>query len=261
MGRDNPGDEILVVCYHAVSDEWPAPLAVKPDALESQLTRFLRAGYRGATFTGAVTGTDAGPLLVVTFDDAYRSVYERAYPLLAELGIPATVFAPTRHVGQNSPPPWPSMRRWLDGPWEGELVGVSWEQLTELAGAGWEIGSHTRTHPHLSTLDEPALAEELEGSRADCEERLGIPCRSIAYPYGEADDRVAHAARAAGYVAGATIPGLLHTGNGAPDPMRWPRVGVVRGDRQLRLSVKVRLQRHPRAWNLAQRARDAVGAR
>ena len=34
---------------------------------------------------------------------------------------------------------------------------MSWEELGELVEEGWEIGSHTRTHPRLPTLDAPAL--------------------------------------------------------------------------------------------------------
>jgi peptidoglycan/xylan/chitin deacetylase (PgdA/CDA1 family) len=254
------GSEVLVLCYHAISEDWPAPLAVTPIAFERQLTGFLRAGYRATTFADAVADASPGRNLAVTFDDAYRSVFERAFPILRALGVPATVFAPTRYTGANAPPSWPGLRQWLNGPWERELIGLSWEQLGELAGAGWEIGSHTRSHPHLRTLDAAALADELAGSRADIEEHLGLSCTSVAYPYGEEDQLTARAAAAAGYTAGATIAGLLDTRNGSPDPLRWPRVGVVRGDSQLRLSVKVRLQRHPRVWNLAQRARGAAGA-
>ena len=40
----------LVLCYHAVSERWPAPLSVTPDAFERQLRRLSRGGFRGVTF-------------------------------------------------------------------------------------------------------------------------------------------------------------------------------------------------------------------
>jgi hypothetical protein len=39
--RANGSDEILVLCYHAVSESWPERVAVTPAALERQLRGFL----------------------------------------------------------------------------------------------------------------------------------------------------------------------------------------------------------------------------
>jgi peptidoglycan/xylan/chitin deacetylase (PgdA/CDA1 family) len=248
----------MVLCYHAVSERWPATIAVTPQALERQIGRFLRSGFRGATFTDAVTGSLQGRVLVVTFDDGYRSAFERGYPVLSALGIPGTVFVPTGHVGNEIQRSWPSVDRWLNGPWKGELAGASWDELGELAAAGWEIGSHAKSHRRLPPLDDATLAEELVGSRAECERRLGAPCRAIAYAYGDDDARVAAAARRSGYSAGATISRRLEPRGTRPDPMRWPRLGVDRADGSLRLRAKTGLYRHPRAWNLVRRARGSA---
>ena len=45
----------------------------------------------------------ARPLAVLTFDDGYLDFYEVAFPILNELGLPATVFVPTAHVGSKKP--------------------------------------------------------------------------------------------------------------------------------------------------------------
>src|SRR2546423_1506780 len=74
-----------------------------------------------------------------------------------------------------------------------------------VAGAGWEIGSHTRSHPHLPALPPDSLEEELKGSRERLEDALGLPCRSIAYPYGDVNRRVVRAAERAGYEAAGTL--------------------------------------------------------
>ena len=219
--------DILVLCYHAVSERWPSRLAVTPTELERQLELLLRRGYRGVTFKEAVVASPAAEkILAVTYDDAYRSVAELAAPILSRLGLPATVFVPTAFPGADAPLAWPGVRCWLGGPYETELTPMSWAELATLAAAGWEIGSHTRTHPRLTHLNDDALAEELEGSRRDCEAALGMPCKSLAYPYGDIgdfDQRVVAAAGEAGYAAAATLPlSVLHS----PSMLSWPRFAV-----------------------------------
>ena len=41
--------DVLVLCYHAVSPSWPAPMSIAPDAFERQLRFLVRRGYRAAT--------------------------------------------------------------------------------------------------------------------------------------------------------------------------------------------------------------------
>ena len=218
--------DVLVLCYHAVSERWPADLAVTPGALEEQLTDLVGRGYRGATFREAMESPPARRTVAVTFDDAYRSVAELALPILDRLGLPGTVFVPTDFPGSSGPMAWPGIDGWLGGPHEHELVGLSWPELERLADAGWEVGSHTCSHPRLTRLDGAALARELRESRAECEARIGEPCLSLAYPYGDVDARVAAAARDAGYRFAAGLP----EGRYVRDPLAWPRVGVYAGD-------------------------------
>jgi peptidoglycan/xylan/chitin deacetylase (PgdA/CDA1 family) len=228
--------DLLVLCYHAVSPSWPSDLATTPHALERQLTLLLRRGYRGATFHDAVTSAPQhGRTLVVTFDDAFESIHRFARPILARLGIPATVFVPTEQAMRDRPMAWNGIDGWLAGPHEDELRGMSSEQLRSLAAGGWEIGAHTRTHPRLTELTDDELVTELRGSKDDCERELGVQCRTLAYPFGAADARVRSAARAAGFDAAAGLSRDLR------DASRWywPRVGVYNDDRRAYFRLKV----------------------
>jgi peptidoglycan/xylan/chitin deacetylase (PgdA/CDA1 family) len=155
-----------------------------------------------------------GHVLAVTFDDAERSLLEGAVPVLERLGGPATVFVATATIGS--------------GPVLDEA------ELRELAERGWEIGSHGHSHVALTGLDDETLADELRLSRARVGEVIGAQCRSIAYPYGAVDDRVAAAAAAAGYEAGCAL------GAGrAGDPLRRPRIGIDGNDGDFVFRIKV----------------------
>ena len=245
--RRRPRRDVVVLCYHAVSEDWPSALAVTPEDLAAQLRVLVGRGYRGATFADAVLDPPDAKTVAVTFDDAFLSVFELAFPVLSELGLPGTVFVPTSFPDRDEPMVWPGIDEWRDGPYAPELRPMSWNQLETLATAGWEVGSHTRTHPHLTTLSDDDLAEELRESRTRCADGLGRPCRTIAYPYGDVDQRVVASAADAGYEAGAALPSRFDS----KDPLCWPRVGVYRADSLWRYRLKVsRVARRVRATGL-----------
>lgn len=244
--------DLVVLCYHAVSPDWPAALSIRPAVLEEQLTFLSERGYRGVPASEALDDPSAGRLVAITFDDAYRSVLELAKPILDRLGMRASVYVPTDWPDRDGPMSWPGIDHWVGGPHEHELGCLGWDELRGLADEGWEVASHTCSHPRLAELaSESEIAAELTASRAACEERLGRPCRSIAYPYGSYDERVIEAAGAAGYEFGLTLPHGLHDER----PLAWPRVGIYNADTTLRwrlkLSPAVRRVRALPAWELA----------
>ena len=228
--------DLFALCYHAVSPDWPAPLSLEPDVLDEQLALLARRGYAGVPAREALSGHAPERAVILTFDDAYRSVLELAKPILDRHGMRASVYVPTDWAGRAEPMTWPGIDQWLGGPHEHELACMSWDELRALEAAGWEVGSHTRSHPRLPEVDDDAaLMDELEGSRARCEEELGRPCESIAYPYGAHDERVVAVAGRAGYRYGLTLPSRLH---GKRD-LAWPRVGIYHVDRGGRFRLKV----------------------
>jgi peptidoglycan/xylan/chitin deacetylase (PgdA/CDA1 family) len=231
---------VLVLCYHGVSERWDSDLAVRPARLRAQLRLLLSRGWKPATFHEAVSAPPWRKTLAVTFDDGYRSVFEMAFPVLRELGIPGTVFVPTALVGWPGPLQWDGIERWLGTQHESELVPMDWDELRWLAYRGWEVGSHTCSHPHLPEEDDAVLAFELERSRETLEAHMDGRCRSLAYPYGNVDRRVIDAARVAGYASACTLSAVAD-----PEPLAWPRIGLYDIDRgaRLRLKLSTRLRR------------------
>ena len=246
--------DLIVLCYHAVAEGWDADLAVSPSQFEAQVRFLVRRGYRGATFYEAVTAPPGPKTVAVTFDDGFCSVVEHAFPILARYHLPATIFVVTDLVGGAGPLMWSGIDHWLDSPYRSELAPVSWLQLRQLAAAGWEIGSHTCTHPRLTQCSEDQLVQELRDSKQCCEEELGIACRSLAFPYGDVDSRVERAASDVGYATAGGLPAWRGS-----SLVTWPRVGIWHDESLTRFRLKVsptvrRVQRST-AWPAVEAAR------
>lgn len=235
MRQQSATRDALVLCYHAISPGWDAALSVTPAAFERQIAHLLSRGWQPTTFHDAVTGETPGKVLAITFDDAFASVWHYARPILLRQGAPATVFVPTAYIDAAASLDWPEVAHWKLSGRGDELRAMTWEDLRGLSASGWEIGSHTCTHPWLTQLGEDALRRELSVSRARCSEEVGVPCRTIAYPFGAVDQRVIREAAAAGYTAGARLSrGLQNVG-----AQSFPRVGIYNGDTWSRFRLKV----------------------
>jgi peptidoglycan/xylan/chitin deacetylase (PgdA/CDA1 family) len=236
-----------------VDSSWRSPLAVPEAALREQAALLRRRGYVGLTASQAERLSAEGSLpersAVFTFDDGYATT-ERAAEVLADYGYPGTVFVVPPFVDSGSRLSWFGVEH--EEP--RHMLPLRWDQLTALSAAGWEVGSHTVTHALLTAVDDGALNRELVESRSQVAERLG-DCRAIAYPYGQADARVAAAAADAGYDVGYTLTGA-HTDD---QPLLRPRIGFTGRDRGMRLRVKVSppslAARRSAAARLARRAR------
>lgn len=109
------------------------------------------------------------PMVSFTFDDGNKTVCTNAKPVFDAWGEVGTVFMTTGIIGQE--------RR------------LTAEQLQALQNDGWEIGSHSKYHPWLTTLTDEEIEAELSGSKAALE-ALGLTVRNFAYPYGDENIRV-----------------------------------------------------------------------
>jgi peptidoglycan/xylan/chitin deacetylase (PgdA/CDA1 family) len=139
------------------------------------------------------------PIVAITFDDAFVSVFELALPILKKYNFSASIFVPTGWLGRTAK--WNIYGKDI----QSEMV-VDAAQLQKYGSDGTlDFFSHTINHVALSEIDEQTLLTELKGSKETLEDILGKETLAISYPYGKYNDKVINAARKAGYKLGFTI--------------------------------------------------------
>lgn len=112
-----------------------------------------------------------GGMVSFTFDDGYRNIYENALPIFQKYGEVGSFFPVVGAIENNED--------WI----------VTWPQLLKFKEAGWEIGSHTMTHPDLRTLTDAEVDNELKNSKTILANH-GIDVKTLAFPYGDYNARV-----------------------------------------------------------------------
>jgi peptidoglycan/xylan/chitin deacetylase (PgdA/CDA1 family) len=203
--------------YHRISEVRRDSLVpghyVSPRLLEKHVSLVKRFGYPLVGPAELLAGRRGA---LFTFDDGYLDYFEAAVPILSRAGGVGLVFLVSDWVGKTN--------GWDEA--EGDVTErlMDWDQAREVRRIGMAIGSHTMRHARLATLEAPAVAEELAGSKARIEAELGEACEWFCYPYGSMSEAVTEAVRAAGYRAAfATTKGAFGPGS---DPYRIPRINV-----------------------------------
>lgn len=207
---------VPILMYHVIADAPPgAPypeLYVSEADFAAQLRWLARHGYQAVTQRDLWNHWHRGAALparpiVLSFDDGYRSVADAAFPHMQRRSWPGVLNLTVKNLRVSG--------------------GLSESRVRRLIAAGWELASHTLTHPDLTGLDASALAREVGRSRRMLRSRFGVPVDFFCYPAGRYDSRVIRAVRRAGYLgATTTVEGLAR-----PDePYELRRIRVSGSD-------------------------------
>jgi peptidoglycan/xylan/chitin deacetylase (PgdA/CDA1 family) len=175
--------DLVVLQYHHVSPITPASTSTSPSLFKRQLDMVERLGLEVVPLDSGTRDALDGKLadrqqVAITFDDAYESVWEVAAPLLRERGFPFTVFVNTSAIGKQGYMTWDQLETWAASP---DVL----------------IANHTEDHDHLPQKpgeSDKAWRKRITASLDDAQEtlkkRLKTSLPSLAYPYGEFDDKV-----------------------------------------------------------------------
>jgi peptidoglycan/xylan/chitin deacetylase (PgdA/CDA1 family) len=207
---------VPILMYHVIAEApagAPYPdLYVSESDFAGQMRWLARHGYTAVTQRDVWNHWHRGSTLppkpiVISFDDGYRSVAEAALPHMQKRSWPGVLNLTVKNLRVSG--------------------GLSQYRVRTLIAAGWELASHTLTHPDLPSLDEPTLRREVTRSRAVLRSRFGVPVDFFCYPAGRYDSRVIRAVRRAGYLgATTTVEGLARPG----EPYELRRVRVSGSD-------------------------------
>lgn len=252
---------MLVLEYHSINDRRYDTLSVSSETFRRQIECLLDRGYRIVPLEviaqDAATGPRdrSSPVAAITFDDGYRDNFEIAYPILKALDAPATIFLTLDYIGTERPFPWDR----LDDP--SQSRALTWEMIEEMAAEGLvRFGSHTNAHTDLTHLPEEVAWDEIHGSRARLEGRLGLPVDAFSYPYSRTTARLRALVDRAGYTH------ACRTGAEGTDVFELPRIGVYRhtGWKEFRFKISPlgrRLQTGPSFGGLRAAGRALLARR
>ena len=235
--RANPSESsdirAVILVYHHVDTTAPTSTSVTPERFAGHLDLLASGGYRVIPLADVVEALRLGKALpdralVLTFDDAWRSVYTQAFPMLRRRGWPFTVFVSADAVdGRHG-------------------STMSWDQLREIEAGGGTVGNHSRTHEHLvrrrdgETREQwrRRVAGDILWAQHRLEAELAAPLEVFAYPYGEFTAELEALVRELGLAAVGQQSGPVGADT---DPARIPRFPVATGhDDRANLARKLR---------------------
>jgi peptidoglycan/xylan/chitin deacetylase (PgdA/CDA1 family) len=191
---------MVVLLLHRVTDEIPSDGLTVSTHWFRRLCALLRDRFHVVSVGEIIRRLEAGVIparrmVAITFDDCYRNNLHAA-EILAEHGLPACFFVPTRYVGTDHVFDWDrGIKR---------LPNLDWDDLRQMVRLGHEIGSHSLSHVNFAALGPEDAFYELAESRKMLEHHLECPARWFAFPYGgRGNFRPEHLslAQAAGYTS------------------------------------------------------------
>jgi peptidoglycan/xylan/chitin deacetylase (PgdA/CDA1 family) len=161
------------------------------------LARVMIAWFHG--------GTLPEKPVVITFDNGYPPQVTFAPEVMARYGWPGVLYEITAHH-------------------------LSKAQIRHVLALGWEIGSHSVSHPNLTALPAVELHYQVFTSRAFLRRALKAPVDSFSYPSSKYDAAVVGAVKAAGYKDAVTEGHAYAT---RVDPYLLPRFEIEGGVAEL----------------------------
>jgi peptidoglycan/xylan/chitin deacetylase (PgdA/CDA1 family) len=184
----NADNSAVVLLYHRFAEDGYPSTNIRTEQFESHLAQLKAGGYNFMSVAQAVDQMKQGAVfpsrtVIITVDDAYKSVVDTGWPMMKAAGVPFTLFVSTDPVDA------------------GHGNYMNWNDVRRLAVEGVDIGHHTASHLHMVAAGlEVAMADVRKASERFNAELGAIP-KIFAYPYGEYNLEMAAAIEKEGFTA------------------------------------------------------------
>ena len=165
-------NSIAVFVYHRFGENNYPSTNIRMPQFKKHLDELIKNNYNVVSIESIIDALHNNKNLpektvAITIDDAFFSIYKKAWPILKEKKLPFTIFVSTGPVNSNS------------------KNYMNWEQLKEMNNQGVTIGHHTKNHFHLVVKKKETIISEIEEASDDFLKNLGYVPDIFAYPYGE----------------------------------------------------------------------------
>ena len=177
---------MAVLAFHKIGDpppgSWfPTWFYIPEETFTKQLTFLREESWTVIDLSSFLIGLDQPETLpersvLITFDDAYRSIMGAALGCLRRFNFPAVLFVPSDYIGGTN-----AFSRGV----EPEEPICTWDDLKLLEQGGISIQSHSASHSKFSRLNPAAQREEIVRSKTVLETGLSKSVATLAYPYGD----------------------------------------------------------------------------
>lgn len=213
-------DYLPILQYHHVDATTPRSTSVSPEEFRQHMDYLVEADFQVVDLAQALADIQAGIALperavAITFDDAYRNIYDNGFTTLKQHDFPFTVFINTGPIEQ------------------GNKSFLTWQQMQEMEQAGAVFANHTVTHPYMLRLNEGETREQwqtrMQKEVSDVEEllqaKLGHSPKMLAYPYGESNAALRQQMADLGMIAFGQQSGVVNKASDFTNLPRFPAAG------------------------------------
>lgn len=162
----------VVLMYHRFGEDNYPSTNVRLEQFQNHINQLKAGGYNFMTLKEATTILKEGRVfptrsIVITVDDAFKSVINNGWPMMKNAGIPFTLFVSSDPVDQN------------------HSNYMTWDDIRSLRNQGVEIGHHTASHLHMVAAGVEASRTDIRRASERFKAELGSVPSIFAYPYGE----------------------------------------------------------------------------
>ena len=160
---------IIVLMYHRFEEnKYPSTNIKIADFIKHiDLIKKYNFNFVSAKdFKNSLLNLKSNKKILLTIDDAFKSFYDQAWPLLKNEKIPFILFVNTREIGSNG--------------------YMTWDQIQEISKEKFvHIGNHSYSHDYLVDKQDDEIIKDIDLARRDLKKNLGYNSSFFSYPFGE----------------------------------------------------------------------------